>query len=314
MAESTSPSSRVTDNQQSDDFKLIHGIGPGIENLLKASGIHTYAHLAALTPDQVAERFKKNISMWRGRVVQQDWVGQARQLAAESIESEIDLEIPNSHQHYESFTVELLLDENNNVRRTRVLNVQSGAEDAWAGWERERLLNFVCESADLKLPMDKTTQIAESEQESRLPRPAQAVEPEPTLPTADIVGEMRIRDMVFKTSGSEGAQRFTRSNQPFKVQLMLDLTKLSLPRGIPIGYSVSIFARKFGSNLRRQVVGKSEGEFLSADNATLSIDDLSLPDGTYRIEAFIELNPPGQRHKPVSGLMAMTENMLLQVY
>jgi len=314
MAESTSPPLKNVENHGSDDFKRIHGIGAGIESLLQASGIHTYAQLAALTPDQVAERFEKNIGMWRRRVIQQDWVGQARQLAAESIEPETDLEVPNSHQHYASFNVELLLDENNNVRRTRVLNVQSQAEDAWAGWERKRLLNFICESAALKLPIDKIEQIAEHEQESRLPRPAQATEQGSILPTADIVGEMRIRDMVLKTSGSEGAQRFTRSNQPFKAQLMLDLTNLSLSHGIPIGYSASIFARKFGSSSHRQVVGKSEGKFLFADNATVSIDDLSLPGGTYRIEAFVELIPPGRRVKPVSGLMAMIENVLLQVY
>ncbi len=44
---------------------------------------------------------------------------------------------------YATFVVELLLDEHGNVRRTRVVHVQTGAEQRWAGWDQERLLVFL---------------------------------------------------------------------------------------------------------------------------------------------------------------------------
>jgi hypothetical protein len=43
-------------------------------------------------------------------------------------------------QPYETFVVELLVDEQRAVRRTRVAHVQTGAEERWAGWDDERLL------------------------------------------------------------------------------------------------------------------------------------------------------------------------------
>ena len=51
--------------------------------------------------------------------------------------------VPVDRQGYETFVVELLVDEHRAVRRTRVVHVQSGAEERWAGWDRERLLRFV---------------------------------------------------------------------------------------------------------------------------------------------------------------------------
>lgn len=60
--------------------------------------------------------------------------------------------VPVDRQGYETFVVELLVDEHRAVRRTRVVHVQTGAEERWAGWDRERLLRFVVTVPDLHLP------------------------------------------------------------------------------------------------------------------------------------------------------------------
>jgi hypothetical protein len=60
--------------------------------------------------------------------------------------------MPMDRQGYETFVVELLVDEHRAVRRTRVVHVQSGAEERWAGWDRERLLRFVVTLPDLHVP------------------------------------------------------------------------------------------------------------------------------------------------------------------
>jgi hypothetical protein len=55
-------------------------------------------------------------------------------------------------QHYSTFVVEFLLDEHREVRRTRVVHVQTGSEERWAGWDEERLLRFIMTHDDLSLP------------------------------------------------------------------------------------------------------------------------------------------------------------------
>jgi nucleotidyltransferase/DNA polymerase involved in DNA repair len=60
-----------------DDLTIIKGIGPTYARRLEAAGIHTFAQLAALTPEQIRE--KAGLSEWQGDP--QEWLLQARALA-----------------------------------------------------------------------------------------------------------------------------------------------------------------------------------------------------------------------------------------
>jgi hypothetical protein len=60
--------------------------------------------------------------------------------------------IPMDGQRYETFVIEILKDEHRQVRRTRVVHVQTGLEDRWAGWDERRLLRFVVTHGDLSPP------------------------------------------------------------------------------------------------------------------------------------------------------------------
>lgn len=63
-----------------DDFTVIKGIGPIFDRRLKAANVRTFAQLAALTPEQLAE-----IIGWTPqRVIADDLVGQAGLLAGKS--------------------------------------------------------------------------------------------------------------------------------------------------------------------------------------------------------------------------------------
>jgi predicted flap endonuclease-1-like 5' DNA nuclease len=66
-----------------DDLKKISGIGPGIEKTLHGLGIYHFRQIAQFTPDHVAwvdQRLR-----FRGRIEREDWIGQARKLAAGEI-------------------------------------------------------------------------------------------------------------------------------------------------------------------------------------------------------------------------------------
>jgi hypothetical protein len=50
---------------------------------------------------------------------------------------------PRGPSPYVTFVVEFLLAEHGDIRRTRVVHIQTGTEQKWAGWDEERLLSFI---------------------------------------------------------------------------------------------------------------------------------------------------------------------------
>ena len=62
-----------------DDLKMISGVGPGLEKKLQDAGIKSYAQIAALTDDDIAE-LEAHVVKFAGRIKRDDWIGQAQQL------------------------------------------------------------------------------------------------------------------------------------------------------------------------------------------------------------------------------------------
>ncbi len=65
-----------------DDLKKISGVGPALEKKLHGLGITQYAQIAAFTADDVA-RVDDALS-FKGRIERDDWIGQAKALAADA--------------------------------------------------------------------------------------------------------------------------------------------------------------------------------------------------------------------------------------
>ncbi|MEM9579415.1 MAG: hypothetical protein AAF891_01910 [Pseudomonadota bacterium] len=66
---------------QPDDLKQIKGIGPKLEQLCNALGFFHFDQIAGWTPDEVAW-VDANLEGFKGRVSRDDWIAQARTLAA----------------------------------------------------------------------------------------------------------------------------------------------------------------------------------------------------------------------------------------
>jgi predicted flap endonuclease-1-like 5' DNA nuclease len=62
-----------------DDLTVIKGIGPAVQNKLRALGITTFADLAAANPDKLMEQLKGSQPLSRGRV--HHWTEAARERA-----------------------------------------------------------------------------------------------------------------------------------------------------------------------------------------------------------------------------------------
>jgi hypothetical protein len=150
-----------TQAPSADDFaNNITGIGPTTEARLHDAGILTFAQLAAMTHDELLELAHDLPGMSAERMAKWDWPGQARKLASElaPVESQSHNFNFGNRQRYATFHVELLLDEENNVRRTRVVHVQSKREEPWAGWDERRLLDFMHHAALHPTPEETAAQ------------------------------------------------------------------------------------------------------------------------------------------------------------
>ena len=64
-----------------DDLKLIKGVGPKLEKLLYTLGFYHFDQVAEWTADEVAW-VDQNLEGFKGRVSRDDWVAQAKILAA----------------------------------------------------------------------------------------------------------------------------------------------------------------------------------------------------------------------------------------
>lgn len=64
-----------------DDLKKIKGVGPKLEKTLNAMGVHHFDQIAAWSPQEVAW-MDEHLEGFKGRVTRDDWVEQAKILAA----------------------------------------------------------------------------------------------------------------------------------------------------------------------------------------------------------------------------------------
>ena len=113
MTRKRSGVSRVASSRVVDDFKIIRGIGPLYEKRLHDAGIRTFAQLASQSPEDVAAFIPKLSVM---HVRNQGWILQARKLASKKTDSKLrkdEKPVSTTHQHYENFTFEFLMNEKN---------------------------------------------------------------------------------------------------------------------------------------------------------------------------------------------------------
>lgn len=64
-----------------DDLGRIDGIGPRLTDWLHQNGVTRFAQIAAWTPEDAAD-WAQRLGRWGGRIESDDWIGQARILAA----------------------------------------------------------------------------------------------------------------------------------------------------------------------------------------------------------------------------------------
>ena len=80
--EGTRPVGLDVPKGEADDLKKIGGVGPKLEGTLNELGIYHFWQIAEFTPDNVA--WVDGYLSFKGRIDRDDWIGQAKALAAEA--------------------------------------------------------------------------------------------------------------------------------------------------------------------------------------------------------------------------------------
>jgi len=305
--------SKIASRQAADDFKLVDGIGPAVENRLHAAGILTYSQLAGMKLEILTSLLDGMVGYSPKRIKEQDWSGQARKLSNQTGQSLVDdvQESTNNSLHYASYTVELLLDRDNQVRRTRAMHVQSSQEATWAGWDAGCLRDFLVDSGHLQTTSSQENMTVDKAPVSKPPLSPTA-DLEASRPALTLKGATKIIEtrLVNKSGQSLGA--LIPGDQPFEVQLLLDLSQVEVPKGERMGYDATIYLKKLGKS-DQVVTGGKEGTLTAVKSAMIDVSSQPVAPGDYRLEALVALRPFSQPKRLKNQLMAMTESMLLHV-
>lgn len=142
---------------QEDNLKLIKGVGTAAETRLRKAGIHSYASLASQTPETLGNLL--GFPSTRLNTLQ-GWIQEARHFTSKPSRRQREKRPPTSisnRQRYATFTLEILLDNSNRVRRTQVVHVQSGEENHWPAWDDIRLVDYIVQKANIYHPSQPKT-------------------------------------------------------------------------------------------------------------------------------------------------------------
>jgi hypothetical protein len=242
-------------------------------------------------------------------------------------------------QHYESFIVRVLLNDDGSIRDTRMEHIGTGEVKRWAGWEHESMLGFIEEAAAPPAPpallaapvgpLDAEPHpegVPESVAEPNATSQVRPVSQPPVTARALTTPSPPARSETSQAAAWSAAaaasppwpprwivtlqpdRTLLRAAQAFAVTLSLDLTKAA-PQSDRLIYSAVIVARQLGGRFGR-TLASPRGLLKVAGTTTITIDAEGLPPGIYLLEAAVSLRAAGASHGSVA---AMAEGIMLQV-
>lgn len=317
-----------TSEQEYDDLTLVKGIGEKRQTWLREK-MHVYRlmDLAAISANTLQKRLQE-IGQPVSMKTVNEWIEHARKLSQKTVPLQAQASEVTSEfrRHYATFTVELLLGEDNNVRRTRVSYVQNKLEETWAGWDEPRLVNFIVRCAGLNIPLSKfalpkepisphepALSIETESSPARTPETSQRESGPSSKPKGTLGDVLRVNELVMLPLDSNRPQHIARANEAFNVRVLLDLTEINATPSIPLNCTVTIWAKKLGEG-ERQIIGEQQSTFMPVDKIPCVVESMIPSQGTYRLEALVTLPPASTSLSPHSTIRAWLEGELLQVY
>jgi hypothetical protein len=261
-------------------LRQIRGIGPGVARRLTEAGIGDVAALAVAAPESVEAALRGMPVISQERI--REWIAAAARLAPPPKKT-----APDNGQHYATFRLELLLDKNQEVRRTRVNHVQSGQKASWAGWTVERLNEFVQENAAIA-PVANADAGEVIEIEAGSPPQPEAVT------TTD---QLSLRNLTVAAVGSPEPRHIVYRGQPYDVRFGVTVNELADVRQASAETTTALYARPLGGEgryrLGQSVKTQSTGPEMAV--AMSIVPGVELVPGAYRLEVEVDLEGKSRR-------------------
>jgi hypothetical protein len=224
------PTSRPVDQT---DLKEVRGIGRKVEAHLKEAGIMDLGQLARTPVNELAAILAGLPGRYDAdRIIREDWLGQAAVLTANSPTQAETVETMAPVRY--NFTVEVRRSvTGGKIDSSRIVHVQTRDEEAWHGWNPERLVAFIEERSGMR-PMARS----ERPEAQVLPRPATAAAAGQRSPHSMAKPSLHTFAMV-PGSGPDITMRGS-----IKATLTFDPTAVQLPADQAVEVRTDVFVRQ----------------------------------------------------------------------
>jgi hypothetical protein len=209
-----------------------------------------------------------------------------------------------TRQRNATFTVELLIGADGEVRKTSVAHVQSGDKELQTlcrGWDAAQLVNYIVQHSGMRMPSPQT--------EKHEPKPDACMRP--VLPK--LSGEPRLRELDIAPAGAHQPITIVPHDQPFQVRLELDLADVAMPDGQPINYTATVLARRLGTGAREKLAER-HGQIPETATLTVDVPANRLPGGLYKLVTLVDITLTSDTAKPQPIQTTKLKSGMLRIY
>lgn len=312
-----------------DDFTRIRGMNEYVANRLSEVGIPTYSKLASMSPEEIISRLGTEAGYTVEAIEKRDWISQASALALKSVTGKSAEEVESSQADLTevSYVIELLLDKNKRVRRTKVLHVKSNEDQVWKGWESARLLDYFVNRPELRLVDEKPFALfAKSSRTESSQKPAAMVsesaksnglkkDPDNQIrSTAQFTSAGKVRPRSFEVINLLTNQPCNSlgEGKPYNLRLSLDLTEASLSDKEPLICIMVVNAIRMEDRWR-QTICSNNCKIAPAKKVYLNFEGGALTAGIYRLVATVTLSQMPGRESQRRDYTVHLESGLVQI-
>jgi len=266
-----------------------------------------------------------------GRKDNAEIAGGTQRFTRATSELQEETKTPVDSPRHATFTVELLLSADNEALSTHVAHRESGDEKTWDSWLGAELLNFFVQHArlnpiqqgssppgthelesaspitegsegiiapteeiEIALPgMEESGDVVVSMEEGEAVHPVAEETPLRATVPSHPVGELRVRELKVVARGTASHRNTLPSQQPFDVQLTVDLTGQAELTGDSLEYSVHIYAEGLEDH-SRHTLAEARDAITARESITIRAQGKTIPQGTYRLWANVTLLSTGK--------------------
>jgi hypothetical protein len=318
--------SQPVEPPNSDDLKLINGIGRVVENRLHERSVYTFAQLSALSPADIAAAVADVAGLTAERIIKQDWIGQARRLAALQKEAEqpqgtkTEPAPPVAQESgfspaipEEAALAPAVLPEPASVIPEVADDIAPVADEQESGSVFvQKEVSTPATVAEVELSPVRSEQVG----------PALTIITEQEIETQAVIlaadagigssGVLRLSKMDMIQGDLLEWQGGIRQDEPFRIDITLDLIEVVLPATTVFDYKAYIHSRSL-EGFVRQLVGEASGRITSADSISIHVKPTTLPKGACVLQALVTLWPEKTGNTPPTYLQARSDRRLIMV-